>query len=220
MKTTIRNLVCAGTIIAGAVSIASADPVVYDNGGAFDGNGLSSQYDTAYPFESHVADDFVLGSNTTVTAVNWCGLYWNPGTPHNATSFNILFFADNGFGSAPIGGPGSEFASFNIGIGSVTVSSLGGDAEAYSASLGAGVALSAGTTYWMAIQAVSDYPPQWGWGSNGLGGNSVQGFPLLGVAYWTGTGFDQCFSLEGVVPAPGAMALLGLGGLVTARRRR
>jgi hypothetical protein len=31
--------------------------------------------------------------------------------------------------------------------------------------------------------------------------------------------YDMAFTLEGVVPTPGAMALLGLGGLIGRRRR-
>lgn len=217
-KGTIRSLLFAGTIVA-AASVASADPIVYDNGGAYTGNAFSSQFDTAYPFESHVADDFSLASNYIVTGVNWVGQYWNPGTPHNATAFNILFFADNGSGTAPVGGPGSQFASFTVPIGSISVTSMGGDVESYSAGLGAGVALNAGTTYWISIQSVSDFPPQWGWGSNGAG-NAVQGFPLLGTPYWSPLAEGAVFSLEGIIPAPGAVALLGMGGLMAARRRR
>ena len=34
------------------------------------------------------------------------------------------------------------------------------------------------------------------------------------------TAYDVNFTLEGVVPAPGTLALLGFGGVIAARRRR
>lgn len=224
-KGTIRSLLFAGTIVA-AASVASADPIIYDNGGAAVlGSLFSSQLDTVYPFDSQAADNFVLASNYIVTGVNWSGGWFNSngsGTDHNATAFNIYFYADNGAGTAPVGGPGSEFASYNIAIGSVTVNPTGVDSADYHVDLGPGLSLNGGTNYWIAIQSVNVFPPQWGWASNGVAGNAVQGFPLLGLPYWglISPASDMVFSLEGIVPAPGAVALLGMGGLMAARRRR
>ncbi|MCH8260763.1 MAG: PEP-CTERM sorting domain-containing protein [Planctomycetes bacterium] len=68
-----------------------------------------------------------------------------------------------------------------------------------------------------------DFPPQWAFGSvTGVtGGQGVQGFPLLGIDFWTQIGSDRDFQLSGSpVPAPGALALLGVAGLAGMRRRR
>ena len=54
-----------GAPLSGALA---TDPVIYDNGVAAPNTGLSSQLDTAYPFDSQVADDFSLptGAGTNV----------------------------------------------------------------------------------------------------------------------------------------------------------
>ena len=71
------------------------------------GNGLSSQKDVAYPFDSQVADDFQLSSTTGISGVHWWGQFWNgvSGAYPNPVEFNVLFYADDGSGNQPTGGP-------------------------------------------------------------------------------------------------------------------
>lgn len=229
MKRSILTAIVAGAALSASAMGQASDPVIYDNGIAGLGNtGLSSQNDAVYPFDSQVADDFVLGANNVVTGVSWEGLYFNTPPGANATAFNIFFYADDGFGTGPAGGPGTEFASAIIPVGSIQIIQPvpGVENYSYSADLPASVSIPSGTTTWIAIQAESVFPPQWGWdGLTQPGGNATQGFPLLGTPYWTtyddgiGNGAEMDFVLHGV-PAPASVALLGLGGLVATRRRR
>ncbi len=98
----------------------------------------------------------------------------------------------------------------------------------YDVDLDTAFAAAAGETYWVAIQPVFAFPPQWGISmslDSIQGSESMSGFPLLATDYWTpgsitfGTPRDMAFRLYGV-PAPGALALLGLAGLAGTRRRR
>ena len=120
----------------------------------------------------------------------------------------------------PYSGTGT---SFNVSA----ISTPDGADFKYEADLGAGFNATAGTTYWVGIQAVMFFPPQWGISaSNTMQGSEMMfGFPLLGTDYWTpgsvvfGTPRDTAFQLYGAVPAPGALALLGLAGVARRRRR-
>ncbi len=212
-------------ILVFAAGAASADPVIWDNmSGLNYVSGLSSQYDTAYPFDSQLADDFMftdVGYN--VTDVEWVGAFWNPGDPGFDIGFNIYFYADDGSGSAPTTPvPGSALATYNLAAGDVA-QTFNGSIWEYSADLPTPFTANVGQKYWVAIQAAMDFPPQWGWGVDNAimyGANAKQGFPLLGLPYWTNPGYgDAMFTLSGTaIPAPASIALLGLGALL--RRRR
>lgn len=87
------------------------------------------------------------------------------------------------------------------------------------------ILLTAGTTYW--IVAESDEPagwsPVWVWGSNEepvLSGN-IDFFsgPHWQTGYTTGSAPGTIVNGT-LVPAPAALALFGIGGLVSGRRRR
>jgi hypothetical protein len=206
-------------IAAGAVN---ADPVIWDNTVDDDLTLLSSQNDTAYPFDSQLADDFMFTDmGYFVTDVHWKGGFWN-GTPINPIDFNIYFYADDGTGQPTQ--PGTELAQYNF------QDVLGTDDGAgfldYSVDLPTPFTANAGETYWVAIQWEGLFPPQWGWAAslNGVvdyGSPALQGFPLLGTPYWSDPGYgDAYWQLTGVpIPAPASAALLGLGGLMLRRRR-
>ena len=213
-------LLAAGAAVAFG-STVNADPVIWDN--TFTNFSLaSSQLDTVYPFDSQLADDFMLDADYNVTDVHWWGGFWN-GTPFDPIDFNIYFYADDGTGMAPTM-PGTELAMYSMnGVSGTFDAAMG--ADAYDVDLPVPFVAQANTKYWIAIQAVFPFPPQWGWSVAGAGtGNlstAVQGFPLLGLPYWgdQGTG-DANFYLTGTaVPAPASIALLGLGGLAIRRRR-
>lgn len=228
-----KKMIALLAICAGA-SATLADPIVYDNG-AWDGTGnlASSQYAPNYPFDSQTADDFWLPRNpgndftpTAITDVHWTGGYYN-GNPGGAAGFNILFYNDAG--GMPTGGPGdpspTAFAQFFIPLGATNETPTAAPGLfTYDVELPASVVVQKETTYWIAIQQVNDFPPQWGWAQTGgiTGFAPRQGFPILNVPYWANVlGADRTFYLTGSkVPTPGALALLGLGGLVAGRRRR
>lgn len=213
-------LILPGTVLL-TTSLAAGqatDPVVYDNGPNA-GGGASSQLDTVYPFDSQVADDFILGGNYTITGMTWYGVFWN-GSPITVPAWNLLIYNDDGSGVRPTGGPldPTPTAILNSQEGVVFHNGV----DQWSTDLTTTISLNAGTQYWVAIQAEHTFPPQWGWSQSlsQTGATAVQGFPLLGINYWDGAiAGDMAFQLHGVAtPAPGALALLGLAGLVARRQ--
>ena len=214
-----KNVTLALSVLAFASS-ASAQ-VVWDNYPFGPDGGLtSSQLDLVYPFDSQVADDFVGGF--TVNHIEWDGGFWN-GSPVDIPDWNIIFYADAG--GKPTGGPtdptGTALYHYVISGGSVDIVDNGDFRYTYNVDLPDTVFDA--ETYWVAIQPVFAFPPQWGIAGaldSFQGYSAHSGFPLLGTDYWTplDTGADMAFRLYGV-PAPGALALLGLAGLVGRRRR-
>ena len=173
------------------------------------GNGLSSQKDIVYPFDSQVADDFQLSSTADVTGVHWWGQFWNGAVYPNPIEFNVIFYADDGSGNQPTGGPtdptGTALAVYNYP--SVTGVSYGTDKYEYDVALDPVFTATGGVKYWVAIQEVAPFSTdgQWGWSTNGANEDimheGVQGFPLLGMNYWTTTTYgDQAFQLIGGAP--------------------
>jgi hypothetical protein len=216
-----------GLIVATAllfVGAASADPIIFDNGVPTVYNGYSSQLDTAYPFNSQTADDFTLAAGQNViTDAHWWGIWWNPGPPGNATAFKIMIYADNG--GMPTGGNPDPSATA-LKTWTIPVANVGetpyvpvpGTYE-YNVDLSADPwTATPGVRYWIAFQSVNTYPPQWGWTNTGAtSGTAQQGFPLVGVNYWTPLNTEMAFNLTGV-PEPASLLLLGLGALVLRRR--
>lgn len=225
--------VLAFVALCGLVGFAAADPIIYNNGAPAlptGSTGYSSQLDLAYPFNSQTADDFTLqpGGNI-VTDVHWWGTWWNPGAPGNATAFNIIFYADAG--GVPTGAGMPDPTPTAIAVYTIPFASVNEALDptytpwySYDAVLSPPVVLSPSDHYWIAIQSVNNYPPQWGWVTTGaLAGNANQGFPLLGVPYWThlvpanGTGTEMAYYLTGI-PEPASLLLLSLGALLLRRR--
>ena len=213
-----KNVTLALTVLSVA-SAATAQDLLWDNYpfGA-DGGLTSSQLDLIYPFDSQVADDFVGGF--TVNHVEWDGGFWN-GSPVDIPDWNIIFYADAG--GAPVGGPtdptGDALYHYVISGSAVDIVDNGDMRYTYNVDI-PDTAFADGT-FWVAIQPVFGFPPQWGIAGaldSQQGSMMHTGFPLLGTDYWTPGEGDMAFRLYGV-PAPGALALLGLAGLVGRRRR-
>jgi hypothetical protein len=83
------------------------------------------------------------------------------------------------------------------------------------------------TTYWIEIQPIFTFPPQWAWEATvgGQGSDAVHGFDFLDIQFWTNPDptNDVAFQLTGtpLIPGPGALALLAVAaGLSGFRRRR
>ena len=219
-----KNATLALTVLSVA-SVASAQDLLWDNmpyGPA--GGFMASQLDLVYPFDSQLADDFVGGF--TVNHIEWNGGFFN-GSPVDIPDWNIIFYADAG--GKPTGGPtdptGTALFHYVISGGAVDIVAEADASYTYNVDIPDTVF--GGDTYWVAIQPVFAFPPQWGTSIalDSFQGGEVQfGFPLLGYDYWTdgttvfGDPRDMAFRLYGV-PAPGALALLGLAGLAGRRRR-
>ena len=224
--------ITAGQVGSGQFAAGAArDAVIYDNipDGYYGGNLISSQLDTVYPFRSGTADDFLIDGSgpARVTDVHWWGGWWNPGPPGNATAFMINFYADAGGMPAGNGLPDptpAAFASYTIPMANITVTPTGPTTEAYECDLPTPAEVMAGETYWVEIVSVNNFTPQWGIADAGLnqqGNGAHQGFPLLGMAFWTpySPTADIAFRLTGyLVPEPASMLLVGLAGLFLRRR--
>lgn len=192
----------------------------------------SSQLATS--FASQTADDFSLTANATVRKIRFWGGYFN-GVPAPISSFNVLIYADAG--GQPTGTPGdptgTALHSFTVSATVVdtgaSISGASSNIFRYDFDLGAGFLATAGTTYWLAIQAAVEFPPQWGWATQlaGAGDPIAQWMPVAGLNEWRSIAHTdhaqfRLFSRTGGgIPLPGAagLAALGLFG-VTVRRRR
>ena len=252
MKMELRHLMILGgaVMVAGVSSVAFAghDPVIYDNGAPdwLTFGSPASQLDLAYPFDAGAADDFMLGhsgqgdGSWNITDVHWSGVYFGPGFPGQSpiASFNIIFWAD--VGGIPDGG-GQPDGSLNYGVALANYNIVGNANETldpggdginqfnYSVDLPVPFVAAPNTSYWVEVQPVFDFPPQWAFQrtfSQDFGAPAQQGFFGLGIPFWVEVGgggdpMDLSFSPTGTpVPAPGALALLGVAGLAGMRRRR
>jgi len=148
------------------------------------GTGLSSQIDLVYPFDSGVVDDYV-SAGIPVNAMDWWGQYWNyPVTPGTVDYYVVTFYLDNGACY-----PGAMHATQNVTVFTETYDVTNGWYEV-NANVTT-VAQTAGVRYWVEVQGnmVFSNEGQWGWqtciAEEGDCGAPLQGFPLLGIPYWT-----------------------------------
>ncbi len=199
----IGRAACLACILAGQLALdaraGEVPAVIYDNieaNGGPDPAGASpaSQTDPAFPFEAAAADDFILPASPLcrwgVTGLQWTGKYWNDATPGAITGFRIVFWNDDAGtprgGGLPTADLNQALAVFDI-AGSAGESSSGPDAYAYEATLPSSLELMPGVRYWVQIQAIAEYPPQWGLHitQTRLGLGPMQYFDLLLLPAWT-----------------------------------
>lgn len=212
---TVKNLVAALMLCAGA-SVAMADPVLYSN--PWDGGvagGYSSQNDTTGGNGNFatVAGYFNTGGVAwNITDVHFTGVYFNPPAPGVITAFNIQFYSDSG------AGPGVPVSPlYNVGAFVETALPPVGGFPYSTYDLNIPSTPFTGSGY-IAIFPDMGFPPQWGWAAGT--GPDVAYQTFFGSPF-APTATSVAFDLTGTVaPTPGALALLGLGGLVAGRRRR
>ena len=164
-------------------------------------SGLSSQDDQCYPFLSEVADDF-MGDGEMMIGAGWWGVYWN-GTPIAPDAFNLKVYADGG------GAPGELIYSEAV----TDYNETFGDPYGYCALLSEGVMKMDGMTYWLGVQAVFCFPPQWGYGTGEGSGSEIHFLSaFFGYPDWVpgsvvfGVPYDAAFLLYngGEVPTEDA----------------
>jgi hypothetical protein len=125
---------------------------------------ISSQNDSAVPFNSRVADDFSVSADVVLSEIEWWGGYYNGSG--SFTSVNLEIYDDD---EGPGGDPGTgAIWTANVPYADCDETYIGsigsGEMYKYYVVLGASdqFSLTAGTTYWLSIQPVMDYPPQTG----------------------------------------------------------
>lgn len=185
----------------GRVSSVSGD-LIFDNvaqvGGLnLTGGSPASQYDDTFPFDAGAVDDFVLPPSTqcawTITGVRWSGVNWATDDTAAVTGFRIIFWPDAaGF---PAGGGGytpdmsQALAVYDIPGSADETPRPGGSLLSfdYSTDLPEPFQALPGVRYWIEIQPVMPFPPQWGWQvtQSRQGSGPVAYFDLLGLAAWT-----------------------------------
>ena len=233
-----KQLACVmASILAGAFSSAVPAGFIYDNGDPDGSNGLSNIFDGGIGFDRRVADDFTVGGGPGWLVDNVEMNYlWNTiGRAEGfmlaggATNFRVTFYADDAGG-----GPGTIISDQ---VSSDFTETLTGNIffdrpeVIFSVDINP-IALAADTTYWVSIQPngiENGFQLTSATGAGNLNGSEAYvRYADLGHSSFVpasdvfGEFYDVAFRLGTIlpIPAPGALALLGLAGLFGVRRRR
>jgi len=213
---------------------ASADVVVMDQIGpdptatAAGAVYASQEFPDFATFTIAGIDDFTIASGGSVSRVDAVLGFFNTTTPSfaNVTGYRVQFYTSVAAAAANQTG---NAGTATVAPGLVTVTTPFGpttDGRGLVSIPVTGVTLGAGT-YWVAVQPIMAFGTggQIGPVSSVIGNlNAVQTNPAGGFAF---PGNQQTINPPtnlgyrvAMVPAPGSLALLGLGGLAAARRRR
>jgi len=184
------------------------DEIVWDNGGIDNTSAaMASQLDTVCPFNAQVADDFQFEADTLITDVHWWGVFWNPGSGPNPADFNIILYADEGGIPTGAGMPDPTPTALKVyNVSGVLGVPIGVSNEyEYEVVLPEPFMALANEKYWIAIQWIGVFTPQWGWSTNGANPDllslAVQGFPIIPIPFWTVHQYgDQAFYLTSKGP--------------------
>lgn len=211
-------------------STATAD-VVYNQTPTYPSatSAWTSTYDpNSYGSIYTTYDNFTLASTAQIGSLTWQGFSFDStnlgATATPVQSFNIGFYAN------AAGTPGALLFSQTISYTETAASTFdffgNGQTETlynYTGNLAGGFTASAGTTYWVSVQGVTDYPAFWTWtsGSGGDGLSYQTENPTYGTVATARPG-DRALSLSSVPDTGTTALLLGLSllGLFSARRVR
>jgi hypothetical protein len=206
-------------------TLSFVDNQTYDagNGNAYSGMAVFGQI-----LDLQLADDFATTSDNVITQVTGDYVTFFGGTPANGLQVDVWTHTANGPGSlvasqtAAVSAAGSYFD---------TIFGLAG--RRLTANVN--IPLAANTNYYIMIQPV-DLSASGDWyyqirdlnsaiGGDSYGRDGGRGGTGYGTFNWTsmtnlGFGRGDTGMEVRAVPAPGALALLGLGGLAATRRRR
>lgn len=209
-----NRLLSTAAFAALAVSNASLADVIADQPASSFGDAASQIFLDPYaPYTCSAFDDFTIAEGYDLTALTVYGSDSVGGNSSLNVSVVVRFYTDPNLNNAAVA--------------TRTGTQVGGDLlfDLTGITLGAG-------TYWIAAQVERPFDGggQWFWrtsettnGAQAMWQNPGGGFgygpnpiPLTALGQ---SAYDMAFKLEGIVPTPGAMALLGLGGLLGRRRR-
>lgn len=170
-------------------------------------------------------DNFLLPQNSTVNEVWWVG---GGGTP---TRLTVRFYT--GLAAAPdlqptISSLPEEETEANYMRGYTFTSpaswnetDFGGGLKQYHVTLPTALDLAGNTVYWLKIEADVAGFPSWGLATATHGRDARHFRYITGMHMFQGVSGSEAFQLRGTaVPEPATMAVMGLGLLVLARRRR
>ena len=210
-------LVAAGVI--GGMACAAAADTLWDNGPPDGSNGYSNGTVNAFGSRRALLDDFTLDGDSVLQDFHWQHV-WSTFPPGSGIGMELLFRSDAG------GAPGDMIVTASI-----TSYSEMGTGQTFFSRAGAeswvtfdDIALGAGT-YWFEAAIIGPQINFWLIIGNGIFNGSecwVNYDDLEGLQSGSdmfGVQTDLNFVLTGI-PAPGALALLGLAALAGTRRRR
>ncbi len=213
-----KNVTLVATVgIAGTIASAAAADTLWGNGPPDGSNGYSNGTVNAFGSRRALLDDFVLDRDSVLQDLHWEHI-WNTFPPGSGTGMELLFRSDAG------GAPGNVIVTANItsynevstfltyfsrpGVRSwVTFDDIALGAGTYWFE---GVIVGPENNFWLVRTEVTGSEC---WTNYDDLGGLDPGFKLFGIDV------DLNFVLTGI-PAPGALALLGLAGLAGTRRRR
>jgi len=212
---------------AAVVTSAVSADVLWDQWTTQYGNLLAAQDDPVSGLDPQEADDFYFDVASTILDIHWVGGYWN-GYAGATFDWRVEIWPDAGgmpgaFANGPLWSESYSAAEVNETYVYDNGSSYFFE---YSVDVHDPFLANAGETYWLSVIGVGAFPPQSGW-STSENGNGQQVYfksTYFGYPDWVagnvvfGVEYETAFRLTGV-PTPGALALLGLAGLVSRRRR-
>ncbi|UCD74842.1 MAG: hypothetical protein JSV91_13775 [Phycisphaerales bacterium] len=226
MKTAIGLLAVAALTLS-----ASAQNVIFDNGPPDGSNGFSAgDFDFGW---RQAADDFILGDEYpywNIEDAHFSVVWYYGGGLNYVSEVLVEFYEDTG------AGPAVDPMAVSPGVIPIASQYYTGqyffDREevAYDLEFDC-VELPAGTTFWVSFTMLN-CPENAFWLCSAQGAGNIFGNEAYvwmddyGYPKWTpssyafGDVYDMSFYLTGYgIPTPGALALLGLAGLVRRRRR-
>jgi hypothetical protein len=206
--------------------------LLYDNGGPDGTNGVSNFQGTlsGTPYDRMIADDFVLVQYSLLQGATMSGVWYGGGGLGQTASFRVGIMVDTGSGPDP--NPGSWIYDGVVPLVNEVLTGayyFSRPEVQYTMDL-PDIAVNGGETYWVTIQPQGTLDNFFQLTSaagqgNIIGSQIYVSYPDLGSPMWTpgypaqfADYYDVTFQLYGV-PAPGALALLGLAGLLGRRRR-
>lgn len=202
-------------VVVALVAAPAAADVLYSQLPVGANGALGSDFNRSNPQQE--ADDFELPSPSLIHDVHWWGIYFQQDEP-DADDFTIRFFNPASSG-LPEASPFVSVAPVNLTRTETAMTALGDIVYQYEADLPSDVLASAGAAYFLSI-VNSTQSSNWSWVADGTG---THYFRLGEAGAWetSATPTDHAFELTGsIVPEPTTIALVGLGILGLARRRR
>lgn len=203
--------------ICGSASAAAlySQPDNMPGTGGFYSVGNGNQF-----FTQRMADDFTIGAGT-VTQLRWWGSSQNFQFADltNIIGFDVMILGD--LGGVP--NAGNVLFHSQPAKAGLTITPTGNlsiaNAIQYQFDLNIAPLNLAGGKYWISIGGLlsNNFGDTFVWNQSSSGNSANSSFFYPNSGWIAFTGADLAFE---IIPAPGALALMGMGGLLAGRRRR